>query len=118
MKNPEFLPRFTEKIYDESEIPEMAPIDLSVDAVTPISRQPIPQVNKLAWKDMSSADLHDQYTILESRYYTILGIARPDIAEQMAAGMTLLRKMIRRKIKEESEIDIRKRQSGETDGKS
>jgi hypothetical protein len=118
MNNPSFLPIFTEKIDDESVIPELAPIDLSVDAVTPITRQAIPQINKMAWRDMSSTDLQDQYTILESRYYTILGLARPDIAEQMQNGMAALRKLIRKKIKEESEEDYRKRTPGGIDGKA
>lgn len=118
MKSPVSLPSFTEKIDDESEIPELSPIDLSVDTVTPISRQAIPQVNKLAWNDMTSQDLHDQYTILESRYFVILGLARPDIAAQMQRGMEELRKRIRKKIKEEAEEDYRKRSPGGLDGKA
>lgn len=114
---PIFLTNFTEKLDDDSMLVDL-PVDLSTDSITPISRQHIDQVNKLAWIDMTSADLSSQLEILQQRYYTILGMARPDIANQVLMGINDLNKRIKIKIKEETEVTKRRVTGGENDGKS
>jgi hypothetical protein len=114
MQIPTFLSDFTEKLLDEP-MPIEKPVDLSVDAVTPISRTPISQVNRLAWNDMTAVDLQEQYFILESRYYTILGMGKPDIAKQMLKGLEDLRKLMNKRAKEVLE-DSRKKYNEDTNG--
>lgn len=111
------LSNFTEKISEEP-TPEILPVNLSTDAVTPLSRQPIPQVNKMAWTDMTSSDLQEQYGILENRYFTVISMGRPDIASQIQLGMEKLRKLIRQRIKQEAEEDPRSKKPGDSDVKA
>lgn len=117
---PEFLQQYTFKM-DELEgvdIESIRPVDLSTDAVTPITHQPIPQVNKLAWKDMAAADLQAQHDIMENRYFTMIGMGRPDVASQIQRGLVEIRKHIRLKSQEEATTDPRRKLPGETDGKN
>jgi len=113
---PVFLENFTEKLVDE-DAPVDLPVDLSIDSITPISRQQIDQVNKIAWKDMTVPDLHAQLDILTNRYYTVLGMARPDIANQIKMGISNLEKLINKKLKEETEVSRRKTTGGDNNGK-
>lgn len=117
-ETPQELQRYTFKMEELEgvDIESIRPVDLTTDAVTPITHQPIPQVNKFAWKDMSATDLQDQYATMENRYFTMLGMGRPDVAAQIQRGLEEIRKIIRLKSKEEAEFDPRKKLSGDNDG--
>lgn len=102
---PEHLQRYTFKLEEMEgiEIPETLPVDLSVDPLTPITRQPIDQINKMTWAGLPAPMLQDQLEALRARYQTALGLGRPEMALQMQAGIKELEKNIDLRMKIEAE---------------
>jgi hypothetical protein len=81
--------------------------------VTPISNEPVAQVESFDWHNMSIQQLNDQLYTLTNRQYLVQQMKRPDIARQMNEGIEYLRQLIAYKESERAKNDIR---SSETIG--
>ncbi len=62
--------------------------------LTPITRQPIDQINAREWEDMSFEALEQQYTMLAKRINLAKSMGRTDLTKQMDAGMKYLLQLI------------------------
>lgn len=58
--------------------------------ITPITRQPIDQIDSSDWGEMSYAALSEQYEMLNKRMNVAKTMARPDLVKQMQRGMAHL----------------------------
>lgn len=55
--------------------------------ITPITRQPIPQITPDRWPQMSASELHSQREILCNRYYAAIQAGLLDGAKMIQAGI-------------------------------
>jgi hypothetical protein len=81
--------------------------------VTPISNEPVAQVEASDWHIMPIQQLEEQLFTLTNRQYAVQQMKRPDIARQMNDGIEYLRQLIAYKQSERAKNDIR---SSETIG--
>lgn len=57
------------------------------DNITPVTRQPIDNVNAKTWDNMSVSELHQQREILQRRYWQALGAGLIGGAETINQGI-------------------------------
>jgi hypothetical protein len=62
-------------------------ISVSDGKVTPISREPIPQVMSSVWGELPVSDLHSQREILVNRYHMAMNNGLLSGAQMIAAGI-------------------------------
>lgn len=62
--------------------------------ITPITRQPITQVNAAKWSEMSLTDLHEQKNVLETRLHQALQCDHPEMALQIRRGLETITQLI------------------------
>lgn len=72
---------------------ESTGVDISSD-ITPITKQPVPQVTSHEWSGASISELHDQLVTLQNRYYMMLQMGKGDIADQILNGIQQLEALI------------------------
>jgi hypothetical protein len=65
--------------------------------ITPITRQPIPQVNSTNWEDMPYPKLVDQHAALKNRLLVVKQMGRSDMEKQIQKGIRYLEMLIKQK---------------------
>ncbi len=65
--------------------------------ITPITRQPIDQINAASWEDMPFEALEQQYNMLVKRINLVKTMGRTDLSAQMERGLKYLTQLIETK---------------------
>jgi len=73
-------------------------INVNAD-VTPITREPIEQVDASDWSTMSIPDLNAQLATLQKRYNYALHLGNPDLVKQLKRGIDHLMLILKTKSK-------------------
>lgn len=64
------------------------------DVVTPITKQPIEQIDANLWPSMDINELWEQKTFLQTRYSNLAASGHPAILSQMQQGLLTLDQLI------------------------
>ena len=79
------------------------PVDVNGD-ITPITRQPVTQVDAGEWDTMNVSQLHSQLLVLEQRLIYAQQIGHGDMTAQLNRGINQLRGLIHLKTPDELKL--------------
>lgn len=79
------------------------PVDVNSD-ITPITRQPILQVDASNWEKMNVMQLHNQLEVLEQRFLYAQQLGHEQIINQLNLGLLQLRLLIYQKTPDEIKL--------------
>ena len=90
----------SQKTFATNEPQQGEPVKVT-DDITPITRQPITQVDADSWDKMSLNQLHEQLIALENRLQYAQGIGHIDIVNQLQLGVRQVTAMINKRTPKE-----------------
>lgn len=87
----------------EGEPKQGKPVDVNGD-ITPITRQPVTQIDAGDWDAMNVAQLHEQLLVMEKRLMYAQQIGHIDMTTQLIRGINQLRALIHVKTPDELKL--------------
>lgn len=70
------------------------PIDVSISDITPTTHKHIEAITPSSWDSVPVGELYDQLSTLQNRYFAMLEMGKPEIANQINIAVVHLRTVI------------------------